>query len=109
MPKLASILTLITAPLVRKSLKRRQRLWCCTRRRALNGAGFERVQATLARVEANLERRPGDTTTLQNALEEQLDAEIDGYRELANGGKPKTAKPLLEALLGRVLGSASGR
>ena len=77
--------------------------------RAEMGAGFSRLEATFARFEASLQRPPGDATMAQNALEAQLDAEIDAYRDVANQGKPKTAKPLLEALLRRVEGSASGR
>ena len=77
--------------------------------RADMGAGFSRVEATLARVEASLQRPPGDATAIRDALETHLDAEIDAYRDIANQEKPRTAKPLLEALLGRVQGSASGR
>jgi tetratricopeptide (TPR) repeat protein len=52
---------------------------------------------------------PGDATVAHNALEAALDAEIDGYRDAVNSGKPKTALTLLEALLGRVQHTGSGR
>ena len=52
---------------------------------------------------------PGDSTAEVNAVEIQLDAEIDSYRELNNSGKTLTALPMLEKLLERVAASASGR
>jgi cellulose synthase operon protein C len=52
---------------------------------------------------------PGDSTEVRNAVEAALDAEIDGYRDAINQGKPKTALTLLESLLTRVQRSTSGR
>jgi cellulose synthase operon protein C len=52
---------------------------------------------------------PGDSTEIKNALEAALDAEIDGYRDAINDGRPKTALTLLEPLLKRVQHSSSGR
>jgi cellulose synthase operon protein C len=72
-------------------------------------AGLSTITATLARVEANLARPPGDSTLISNALEAHLDAEIDTLRGVANAGKPLTAQGLLEQLLARVSTTASGR
>jgi cellulose synthase operon protein C len=52
---------------------------------------------------------PGGSTVVQNALEAALDAEIDQYRDVLNGGKSKTALGLYDALLSRIRNSASGR
>jgi cellulose synthase operon protein C len=52
---------------------------------------------------------PGDMTEANNALEAALDAEIDGYRDTINNGKPTTALNLLDSLLKRVQHSSSGR
>ncbi len=52
---------------------------------------------------------PGGSTVAQNALELALDAEVDRYRDILNGGKPKTALGLYEALLSKVQDTASGR
>lgn len=52
---------------------------------------------------------PGDSTEIKNAIEAALDAEIDGYRDAINAGKPKTALALFEPLLRRVQNTASGR
>ncbi len=52
---------------------------------------------------------PGDGTISVESYEKGLDAEIDGYRELKNNGKPRTALGLLNGLLDRVQGTASGR
>lgn len=52
---------------------------------------------------------PADATSVVEAVEVHLDAEIDNYRDLATRGQPKVALPLLEGLLARVRGSASGR
>jgi tetratricopeptide (TPR) repeat protein len=73
------------------------------------GAGFSRIEAQLADVANRIHTAPGDTTTIANAVEAHLDAEIDNYREMANDGKPRAALPFLENLLGRVSASASGR
>jgi tetratricopeptide (TPR) repeat protein len=73
------------------------------------GAGFSQLTARLASVEAVLRSSPGDATVAANALEVHLDAEIDELRDLAAGGKPHTALPILERLLARVVGTASGR
>ncbi|NTI78585.1 PIN domain-containing protein [Rhizobium rhizogenes] len=73
------------------------------------GAGLSRIEAKLALVEERLQTLPGDATTTISILEAHLDSEIDNYRELANGGKPRTAQTLFENLLGRVEATASGR
>ncbi len=52
---------------------------------------------------------PGDGTISVEEYEKGLDAEIDGYRELNNTGKPQVALGLLEALLVRIRDTASGR
>lgn len=52
---------------------------------------------------------PGDGTVSAESYEKGLDAEIDGYRELNNNGKPKIALALLDGLLDRVKDTASGR
>jgi tetratricopeptide (TPR) repeat protein len=52
---------------------------------------------------------PGDSTEIRTAVEATIDAEIDGYRDAINVGKPKTAFTLLEALLRRVQSTSSGR
>src|SRR3954470_6368465 len=105
MPPPVSNSTRITAPSAREFWMRRPRLSFCRRRRAPTWGPASRAsrphlpawkQVYSGRLEINL-------------LEAQLDAEIDAYRDIANVGKPKTAKPLLEALLGRVSASASGR
>lgn len=70
--------------------------------------GFSQLEARFARLET-VHLAPGDTTSGASAVEAQLDAEIDEYRELANSGKPRTALSLLERLLERVKASASGR
>ncbi|WP_108523163.1 hypothetical protein [Bradyrhizobium algeriense] len=70
--------------------------------------GLSQLDARLARFET-LQLAPGDATRGATALEAQLDADIDEYRELANSGKPRTALPLLERLLERVEQTASGR
>ncbi|MFO1144428.1 MAG: hypothetical protein U1E59_19055 [Amaricoccus sp.] len=69
-------------------------------------AGVMRVEALLT---ARLTTSPGDSTVAISALEAHLDAEIDEYRDLYKSGKTLTAMPLLERLLARVAGSASGR
>lgn len=69
-------------------------------------AGMMRVEAMLA---ARLATSPGDSTVIVTAVEAHLDAEIDEYRDLHNSGKTLTAMPLLERLLARVGGTASGR
>ena len=53
--------------------------------------------------------RPGDTTAAATAAEQAFDAEIDAYRDMSQAGQPRTALGLLERLLGRVGGTASGR
>lgn len=50
-----------------------------------------------------------DSTVEKNRVEAQLDAEIDGYRDLTESGKILVAMPFLEKLLARVADSASGR
>jgi tetratricopeptide (TPR) repeat protein len=70
--------------------------------------GLAQVDARLARFEKRY-LSAGDTTSGGEAVEAQLDAEIDEYRELGNAGKPWTALPLLERLLTRVASFASGR
>lgn len=72
-------------------------------------AGFSRIEAKLSEVADRLQVLPGDTTTTLTAVETHLDAEIDSYRDIATGGRPHTALPLLEKLLDRVAASASGR
>ncbi len=69
-------------------------------------AGMMRVEAMLA---TRLATSPGDSTVIANAVEAHLDAEIDEYRDLHNSGRTLTAMPLLERLLARVDGTASGR
>lgn len=71
-------------------------------------AGFSEMVARFARLET-INLAPGDATSGTSAVEAQLDAEIDEYRELANSGKPRTALSLLERLLDRVKPTASGR
>jgi len=73
------------------------------------GAGLSRIEAQLADVVNRIQTAPGDTTTIANAVEAHLDAEIDNYRRMANDGRPRAALPFLENLLGRVSASASGR
>lgn len=73
------------------------------------GAGLSRIEAQLADVVNRIQTAPGDTTTIANAVEAHLDAEIDNYRGMANDGKPRAALPFLENLLERVSASASGR
>lgn len=68
-------------------------------------AGLVDLAASLTRIEA----APSDLTTAANVLEKNLDAEIDGLRELALGGKPRTALSMFERLLARVEEAASGR
>jgi tetratricopeptide (TPR) repeat protein len=70
--------------------------------------GISRLDARFARLEG-VHLVPGDGTSGASALEAQLDAEINEYRDLANSGKPRTALPLLERLLARVERTASGR
>jgi tetratricopeptide (TPR) repeat protein len=70
--------------------------------------GLSQIEARFARFET-VHFAPGDATTSASALEANLDAEIDEYRELANAGKPRTALPLLERLLARSGPAASGR
>jgi tetratricopeptide (TPR) repeat protein len=70
--------------------------------------GLSQLDARFARFET-LHLAPGDATSGATALEAQLDADIDEYRNLANAGKPRTALPLLERLLTRVEATASGR
>lgn len=70
--------------------------------------GLSRLDARFARLES-IHLAPGDSTSGTTALEAQLDAEINEYRDLANSGKPRTALPLLERLLARVERTASGR
>jgi tetratricopeptide (TPR) repeat protein len=72
-------------------------------------AGFSRVEAMIAAVNGLLASPPGDSTVEVNAIEAQLDARIDEYRELNNSGQTRTAMPLLERLLERIGASASGR
>lgn len=72
-------------------------------------SGFSVVMQHLESINAKLAVSPGDGTLSIDALEAHLDAEIDGYRDIANGGKPRTALPLFEKLLLRVQASASGR
>lgn len=67
------------------------------------------VQATLTQIATTVSVAPGDTTVAVDVLEAHLDADIDAFREMANSGKPRTALPLLEGLLGRVQSTASGR
>ena len=76
--------------------------------KATSSNGLSQIHSSLARIEA-LHFAPGDNARNQNALEAQLDAEIDAYRNLADAGKPRTALPMLEKLLARVSGTASGR
>lgn len=67
------------------------------------------VQAMLTQIATTVSVAPGDTTVTVDVLEAHLDADIDAFREMANSGKPRTALPLLEGLLGRVQSTASGR
>ncbi|TWB93204.1 hypothetical protein FBZ93_111243 [Bradyrhizobium macuxiense] len=76
--------------------------------RATVQAGLSQLEARFARFET-IHIVPGDATSGASALEAQLDAEINQYRDLANNGKPRTARSLLERLLARVAASASGR
>jgi tetratricopeptide (TPR) repeat protein len=72
-------------------------------------AGFSRIESVLAQMNSGPANPPGDSTVELNAVEMNLDAEIDEYRELNNSGKTLTALPLLERLLARVGTSTSGR
>lgn len=72
-------------------------------------AGFQELTAHMIEVKARLGSAPGDVTVEVNLLEAHLDAEIDAYREMSRAGKPRAALPLLERLLARMHGSASGR
>jgi len=78
-------------------------------------AMHEDLSARLSRIETSLAEPtrlaspPGDSTAELNAVEVQLDAVIDAYRELNNSGKTLIAMPLLGGLLARVAASASGR
>lgn len=67
--------------------------------------GFLAITSRLSRIESP----SGDVAAVANSLESHLDAEIDELRELANGGKPRTAKSMFERLLVRVEDKASGR
>jgi tetratricopeptide (TPR) repeat protein len=56
----------------------------------------------------------GETTAdrssaADEAIEQNIHREIDGYRDLLRGGRPRTAKELLDALKARVWESASAR
>lgn len=73
------------------------------------GAGFSRLEASISLVRKQLQTLPGDATKTVTLLEAHLDSEIDRYRDLADGGKPRTAKALFESLLERVKPTASGR
>jgi tetratricopeptide (TPR) repeat protein len=73
-------------------------------------AGFARLETLMVEVGGRgLAVPPGDATVALTAVEAQIDAEIDGYRDLNNDSKTLTALPLLEKLLERVKTSASGR
>lgn len=67
------------------------------------------MDARLTQLFASQSAGPADATSVVEAVEVHLDAEIDNYRDLATRGQPKVALPLLEGLLARVRGSASGR
>ncbi len=77
--------------------------------RAELGAGLSQLSERVTLLQVAVGSRPGDHTGAGSALEMHLDAEIDGYRELANSGRPRTALPLLQGLLERVGTDASGR
>ena len=49
------------------------------------------------------------SSAAEEAIEQNIHREIDGYRDLLRNGKPRTARPLLEALKTRVWESASAR
>ena len=49
------------------------------------------------------------STAAEEAIEQNIHKEIDGYRDLLRSGKPRTARQLLEALKTRVWESASAR
>lgn len=72
-------------------------------------AGFSRLESQFAQVVRSFGAAPSDATGSDPGLEVHLDAEIDGYRGLLNEGRPKTALPLLNALLSRMQDKASGR
>jgi cellulose synthase operon protein C len=67
------------------------------------------MDARLTQFIASQAAGPADATSVVEAVEGHLEAEIDNYRDLATRGQPKVALPLLEGLLARVRGGASGR
>lgn len=67
------------------------------------------MRAQLAQIIVSQAAGPADSTRVVEAVEVHLDAEIDNYRDLITRGQPKVALPLLEGLLARVRGGASGR
>lgn len=70
---------------------------------------FADIKEQLTLLQSRALSMPGDGTISLGSYEKGLDAEIDGYRELNNNGKPQTALGLLDGLLDRVKGTASGR
>lgn len=71
--------------------------------------GLSEISAKMDLLQGRVLSQPGDGTVSVELYEKGLDAEIDGYRELNNSGKPTTAMRLLQALLTRVRDNASGR
>ncbi|MGD0186203.1 MAG: hypothetical protein ABSC25_13265 [Roseiarcus sp.] len=72
-------------------------------------AGISSISARLETIEALIRVAPGDATITVDDFEAHLDAEIDGLRQLAIDGKPRTAMPLFEGLLARIANTSSGR
>lgn len=75
-----------------------------------NASGLHNIanELTLLR-HAVLSDVPERTSGIVTAVEVQIDAEIDGYRALADGGKVVTALEQFKKLLSRVRDTSSGR
>jgi tetratricopeptide (TPR) repeat protein len=56
----------------------------------------EQILQRVVAIEATVSLGPADTA--RSALDQHLDQQVDQYRELMNGGKPRTALALLETL-----------
>ncbi|MEH0291757.1 hypothetical protein V6R98_02460 [Agrobacterium sp. CCNWLW71] len=77
---------------------------------ASQSRSFHEMERRLIRIETSVTERQLGGPTAQTALVElHFDRQIDGYREMANGGKPKEALTLFEQLLDQVKEEASGR